>query len=333
MPSPAEPSGLISTDLNLAVERLRAGGLVAIPTETVYGLAADAEQPDAVARVFTVKGRPADHPLIVHVGAVQALDGWVEGLSAAAEQLAATCWPGPLTLLLRRGPRVIDAVTGGRPTVAVRVPSHPLTLELLDRFGGGLVAPSANRFGRVSPTTAGHVIDDVGDRLDPARDLVLDGGPCPVGVESTIVDLTQDPPQVLRAGAISARDIERLLAGTGVATPVVDAQGPSRASGMLASHYAPRCDVVLVNDVDEAISAVAANRADGRRAEVLDRTDDLVTAARLLYADLRAADRSGLDALVVVLPPAEGIGHALRDRLVKAAAAASPRRGSTSRDD
>lgn len=314
MPSPAER--LVSTDVGLAVERLRDGGLVAIPTETVYGLAADAERPDAVGRIFDAKGRPADHPLIVHVGDIEALDGWVESLGEDASHLATTCWPGPLTMLLPRGPRVHDAITGGRPTVAIRIPSHPMTLELLDRFGRAVAAPSANRFGRVSPTRAEHVIDDLGEHLTPGLDLVLDGGACPVGVESTIVDMTVQPPQVLRAGAISASEIERILA-----TPVVDAVGPSRASGMLASHYAPVCDVVVASDRDEALRLATERRSLGERAEVVDRTDDLVVAAHMLYDDLRAADRAGLDALVVVMPPAAGIGHAIRDRLTKAAAA------------
>ncbi len=308
---------MISTDVDLALARIRAGGVVAVPTETVYGLAADAEQPDAVRRIFEIKGRPHDHPLIVHVARPEALHhGWVAELPSAATELAAACWPGPLTMLLRRGPRVLDIVTGGRDTVGLRVPSHPLTSRLLRSHGGGLAAPSANLFGKVSPTTAGHVADDLAGRLDPDRDLILDGGPCPVGVESTIVDLTTDPPQVLRAGAISADDVGRLLAAD-----VADASGPSRASGMLASHYAPDCAVVLAADRHAADGLRDRLASQGRRVEVLDRTDDLVAAATHLYADLRSADRERLDALVVVLPPAAGLGHAIRDRLTKAAAA------------
>lgn len=313
-------SGLVSTDVALAVERLRGGGLVAIPTETVYGLAADAEQPAAVARIFDVKRRPRNHPLIVHLAGLHAIDGWVDEVTPALELLADACWPGPLTMIVRRGPRVVDAVTGGRDTVGLRVPAQPLTLDLLERLGGGVAAPSANRFGRVSPTTAQHVVDDLGGALDPARDLVLDGGPCPVGVESTIVDLTVDPPQVLRAGAIAADTIASLLA-----TPVAGASGESRASGMLAAHYAPACEVVLAADATEAAHRQAELERSGRRSRVLDRTDDLVAAARLLYADLRAADADGLDVLVVVLPPAEGLGHALRDRLFKASAGSGHR--------
>lgn len=313
MPSPADD--LISSDIDLALRRIRNGGLVAIPTETVYGLAADAEQPDAVARVFAVKDRPTDHPLIIHLAGIDRIDGWVDHLPDRALLLAEACWPGPLTMLVTRGSRVADSITGGRDTVGLRVPSHPVTQELLRRHGGGLAAPSANRYGRVSPTTAQHVFDDLAGHLDPRRDLILDGGPCRIGVESTIVDLTVEPPQVLRSGAISADDIERLTS-----RPVAAASGPSRAAGMTESHYAPRCEVVLAGDHDEAQEIAEQRRAAGESVELLDRTDDLVVAAQRLYADLRAADRRRVEVLVVVLPPAEGIGHALRDRLTKAAA-------------
>lgn len=313
MPSPADR--LISTDVELALDRLRRGGIVAIPTETVYGLAADADQPAAVARVYAAKGRPTDHPLIVHVPTLDAVEGWVADLPDEAVRLGAACWPGPLTLLLRRSPRVADHITGGRDTVGIRVPGHPLTLDLLKRHGGGLAAPSANRYGKVSPTTAQHVLDDLSAHLDPECDLILDGGPCEIGVESTIVDVTVDPPQVLRSGAISATDVERILSGS-----IAGTSGPSRAAGMMASHYAPDCHVVLADDPLEAEAVAAIRRTEGLRVGVLDRTDDLVEAAQLLYSDLRAADQAGLDTLVVVLPPAEGIGHALRDRLLKASA-------------
>jgi len=313
---PSQADDLITTDIDVAVARLRAGGLVAIPTETVYGLAADAEQPAAVSRIFAVKGRPADHPLIVHVTGVDALDGWVVHPSEAALTLGAMCWPGPLTMLLPRGPRVGDWVTGGRVTVGVRAPAHPAAQEMLARFGGAVAAPSANRFGRVSPTDARHVLDDLGDLLEPGRDAIFDGGPCAVGVESTIVDLTASPPQVLRSGAIGADEVARLLAVT-LAAP----SGPSRTSGMLASHYAPECQVVLADSRDDADRIAAAARRSGRAVDVLDRAGDPVTAAQRLYADLRAADARRLDALVVVLPPALGLGIAVRDRLTKAAAA------------
>lgn len=309
-------SELVSDDVELAARRLLAGGLVAMPTETVYGLAADATNAAAVARVFEVKGRPVDHPLIVHLASGDDLDAHAVEVPSAARVLATACWPGPLTMLLRRGPGVLDVVTGGRPTVGLRVPSHPVAQRLLAAVGTGVAAPSANRFGRVSPTTAQHVADDIGHLLDPERDLILDGGPSEVGVESTIVDLTRLPPQILRHGAITDDDIARLLA-----TPVAPPSGPSRASGMLDSHYAPACDVIAVETPEDAETHRLQRSRNGERVDVLDRTGDLVAAARSLYGDLRSADERGLDALVVVLPPAEGLGHALRDRITKAAAA------------
>lgn len=297
----------LTDDVEVALEAIRSGGVVAIPTETVYGLAADASDEAAVRRVFAAKGRPADHPLIVHVADGSRLAHWASEVPPAAAVLAEACWPGPLTVLVPRAPHVLDVVTGGRPTVGIRVPAHPLTTALLESFGGGLAAPSANRFGHVSPTTAAHVLDDLGDVID----VVLDGGPCPIGVESTIVDCTVDPPQVLRPGGIPTEQVERLLAGR-----VAAASGPSRAAGMMASHYAPRARVVLVETSDEARDLAA--RTVG--AHVLDRTADPVAYARSLYADLRRADEDGIAVVVAVLPPPVGLGHAIRDRLTKAAA-------------
>ena len=294
-------------DLDRAVEALRRGGLVAIPTETVYGLAADAENPAAVERIFAVKGRPRGHPLIVHVARGDLLGEWVREIPPAAAVLADACWPGPLTLLLSRGRRVVDAVTGGRDTVGIRVPAHPLTTELLERFGGGVAAPSANRFGHVSPTTAEHVQRDLGDAVD----VVLDGGPSPIGVESTIVDCTVDPPQVLRPGAITREQIDALLEGK-----VTGASGDSRAPGMLASHYAPAARVLLADDAASARALAAAESG----ALVIGAGIDVVTYARHLYEWLRDADDRGVASVVAVLPAPEGIGHAIRDRLIKAAA-------------
>jgi L-threonylcarbamoyladenylate synthase len=293
------------SDVERALAVLRAGGLVAIPTETVYGLAADASNPEAVRRVFAVKGRPANHPLIVHIAGAELLAEWAATIPPSAAVLADACWPGPLTLLVPRGSRVIDEVTGGLSTVGVRVPAHPLTLQLLVEFGGGLAAPSANRFGRVSPTTAAHVRADLGDDVD----FVLDGGPCPVGVESTIVDCTVDPPQVLRPGGISGDEVASLLDMTLGASA-----GPSRAPGMLASHYAPRARVILVNSTAEALSIATLHPG----AEVLD-DDELAHYAHTLFSRLRDADDRGVPTVIAVLPPAEGLGHAIRDRLTKAA--------------
>ncbi len=297
---------LITTDLGRAVDALRAGGLVAVPTETVYGLAADATNAVAVDRIFEVKGRPTGHPLIVHFAAAADLDVWSTDPSDTARRLAALCWPGPLTLIVRRSPLVPDAVTGGRDTVGVRVPAHPMLHDLLHRFGGGVAAPSANRFGAVSPTSAEHVLADLGDVLDPARDVILDGGHSAIGLESTIVDTTVEPPQLLRAGPVTEEQIGALAAPT----------GPSRASGMLASHYAPRCEVRLVDSSDDA----TALRSGTPGARVLDLSDDLVRFARTLYAELRGADADGVSTLIVVLPPPTGLGLAIRDRLGKAAA-------------
>lgn len=300
----------VTTDVGEALAVVRRGGLVAIPTETVYGLAADASNEGAVRRIFAAKGRPEDHPLIVHVADAAALAHWAATVPPAAAVLAEACWPGPLTVLVPRASHVLDVVTGGRPTVGVRVPAHPLTTELLTRFGGGLAAPSANRFGHVSPTTAQHVVDDLGDAVD----LVLDGGPCPVGVESTIVDCTVTPPQVLRPGGIATEQIEQLLGHLG------DVTGPSRAAGMLASHYAPRCRVLLADDAQQAADLATDPTAAGTDPVVIGVGTDAVSYAQHLYQWLRDADLAGRSAVVALMPPAEGLGHAIRDRLVKASA-------------
>jgi L-threonylcarbamoyladenylate synthase len=300
----------IGTDVERAVTVLRAGGLVAIPTETVYGLAADASNDDAVRRIYAAKGRPAGHPLIVHLADADRLGDWAASIPPAAAVLADACWPGPVTLIVPAAATVSRTLTGGRDSVGTRVPAHPLTHQLLAGFGGGLAAPSANRFGRVSPTTAAHVAADLGDAVD----YILDGGPSPVGVESTIVDCTVEPPQVLRPGAISAEAIAGLLG-----TDLADASGPSRAPGMLASHYAPVADVLLAESVDEAASIAESLLGGGDRSVRVLHDDDLVRYARQLYARLRAADADGVHTVVAVLPPAAGIGHAIRDRLQKAA--------------
>lgn len=298
----------MTNPVDRALEVLRAGGLVAIPTETVYGLAADASNEAAVRRIFAAKGRPADHPLIVHLASPGQLAHWAASVPPSAAMLADTCWPGPLTVLVPKATHVLPVVTGGRDTVGVRVPAHPLTLQLLERFGGGLAAPSANRFGMVSPTTADHVRADLGDLVD----FVLDGGACPVGVESTIVDCTVSPAQILRPGGIPSEQIHELLGGD-----LAPASGPSRASGMLASHYAPSARVLLTETRAEASVLLA----DLEHAELVDRSDDLVDYAQQLYADLRRADGRGVPIIVAVLPPAAGLGHAIRDRLIKAAGA------------
>ena len=308
MPDP-ENTVEIGTDVTRAVRVLRDGGLVGLPTETVYGLAADARNESAVRRVFSTKGRPLGHPLIVHVADVDEARRWSSDWPETAERLAQEFWPGPLTLVVRRHRDVLDEVTGGRDTVALRVPKHPLAHSVLRMFAGGLVAPSANLFGRVSPTTARHVADDLGGAVD----YVLEGGPCEIGLESTIVDCSVDPPQILRPGAIADSDV---LATAGSLAPLT---GPSRAPGMLASHYAPTCEVVPVENRDEAERLLASDDRPGGT-EVLDATADPVEFAARLYAELRRCDREGRRRVVIVLPSDVGIGRAVRDRISKAAA-------------
>ena len=225
-------------DYARAIELLCAGELVAIPTETVYGLGADAANPAAVAKIFAAKGRPADHPLIVHLAGHDAVDRWAEQVPAVAWELMETFWPGPLTLILKKQAWVPDAVTGGQDTVGLRVPGHPVALELLRRFAAvagehaGIAAPSANRFGRISPTTAAHVQEELGDQVP----LILDGGACKVGIESTIVDCSRGQPVVLRPGHIAPTHLEAVL---GLVPLIETATGAPRVSGSLEAHYAP----------------------------------------------------------------------------------------------
>jgi L-threonylcarbamoyladenylate synthase len=294
-----------------AVAVLRAGGVVAIPTETVYGLAADVADANAIARVYAIKGRPAGHPLIVHAHDVEALEGYVAEITPALRALAARFWPGPLTAVVARGPRTPHAVTGGQETVAVRVPEHPLARAILAGFDGALAAPSANRFGHVSPTTAEHVRADLGADVD----LIVDGGPARVGVESTIVDLTGAVPAVLRAGAITPSQL-----GDALGAPVVTRVGGAvRAPGSLPSHYAPRAQVVLV-DAGARESAARERAAAGERVALLTLSDDPSAAARSLYATLRALDADGYDTIVATLPADTEQNAAVRDRLIRASA-------------
>ncbi|MFF8867499.1 L-threonylcarbamoyladenylate synthase [Streptomyces sp. NPDC015139] len=315
-----------ASDIEKAVGVLRAGGLVALPTETVYGLGANAEDPAAISRIFQVKGRPPSHPLIVHIGGAEHLDDWVQKVPATARLLAERFWPGPLTLVLRRGRRVPPEATGGLETVAVRVPDHPVALALLSAFGGGVTAPSANRFGSVSPTTA----DDVRAELGDAVDFVLDGGPCEVGVESTIVDATGEIPTILRPGGVTREDLEAVL-GSPLAVP---ASSRIRVPGQHPSHYAPRARVVLVEPAKIVGEAELAQEL-GRRVGVLlpaafaDAAvkahavvavpDSMAAYARGLYGFLRELDQQGCDLIVASLPPEEGLGLAIANRLRRAA--------------
>lgn len=302
---------------------LASGGLVAMPTETVYGLGADAASDAAVAKIFAAKGRPRAHPLIVHLADARDLDGWAREIPDLARTLAAAAWPGPLTIILRRGPRVADATVGNADTVGLRVPAHAMARDLIATFGGGVAAPSANKFGAVSPTTADHVAADLGDAVD----YILDGGPCTVGVESTIVDLSRAHPTLLRPGGMPREAIEAIVGPLAAA----DAAAPA-APGTLASHYAPRAIVVAV--APNEVRATVAAHAD-RRVVVLAPAaacaawpdlpsyalpDEVAGMARALYGALRDLDARGdVEVIVAALPPSAGLGEAVGDRLMRAA--------------
>jgi L-threonylcarbamoyladenylate synthase len=309
-----------------AANVLRAGGVVAFPTETVYGLGADASNAAAVARIFHLKGRPSNHPVIVHLATADQLVDWVQEIPARARLLAQRFWPGPLTLILARAPHVLDAVTGGQDTVALRVPAHPVALALLEEFGGGVAAPSANRFGRVSATTAAHVREEFGHAIE----VVLDGGESDVGIESTIVDVSRDVPMLLRLGGVSLDALETAL-GEPVALP--DADAP-RAPGTLKAHYAPSTPVMLV-DPDVAPELVRSLARQDRRVAVLSFStmrpivpgltwiaapSNVEGYAHTLYANLRALDASHCAVIVVETPPPRREWAAVVDRLTRAAA-------------
>ena len=308
-----------------AVALLRAGQVVALPTETVYGLGADALNPAAVARIFALKGRPADHPLIVHLPPDEPLEKWAADVPPAARALALAFWPGPLTMILTRGARVPRAVTGGQDTVALRVPDHPVALALLRAFGSGIAAPSANRFGHISPTTAAHVRDEFGDALP----LVLDGGPCRVGIESTIVDLSRGAPVVLRPGTISAADIARVALGTDTTGDVNPAAPAPRASGLLERHYAPRTPAELVESaalpgrladltaLGQTVGVLALGRNIGSGLVL---PSDAPAYGQGLYAALRALDGRGFSRLLIEAPPRDEPWRAVNDRLRRAVA-------------
>ena len=296
--------------MNLAVQTLTNGGLVAIPTETVYGLSAAISNEDAIAKIFVVKGRPQNHPLIVHIANIDELHTVAVDIHHDAINLVHACWPGPLTLLLKRNQNVPMIVTGGRETVAVRIPDNAFTRQMIINLGSPIAAPSANRFGKVSPTTAQHVCDD----LQHDVDLIVDDGASSVGVESTIVDFTVSPPQLLRPGGIPIEDIEKILGYS-----IQGTDGISRASGMMQNHYQPACKVILVNTHDEGQQIKDTLVSQYERIRILDRCDNLPLYATLLYSDLRQADSDQIQALIAVLPENRSLGAAIRDRLTKAA--------------
>lgn len=315
----------MSESIDTAVATLRAGGLLALPTETVYGLGADAMNAVAVARIFAVKGRPATHPLIVHIAHAAALDRWATDIPIGARRLAEAFWPGPLTLILKRQPQVLDAVTGGQHSVGLRVPAHPTALAVLTAFGGGVAAPSANRYGHVSATTAEHVREEFG----AAVDYILDGGACRVGIESTIVSFLSDRPVILRPGAIKASALSDVL-GQPVRMPDGRHAVP-RAPGSDAAHYAPTTPAQCVSG--DKLAALLAARSAGITAllhysALSDDIAEQAVARRMsplaadyaqqLYAALRWADTLGAARLLIETPPTGEDWLAVRDRLARA---------------
>lgn len=292
---------VLESDIQTAVAHLEAGALVAVPTETVYGLAGDATNPLAIRRIYATKGRPAGHPVIVHLGTDSDPNEWGE-MNPLAQSLAERFWPGPLTLIVKRRPRVPAEVTGGLDTVGLRVPSHPVAQAVLNAFGRGLAAPSANRFGRISPTAAHHVQAELGSGI-----MVLDGGPSAVGIESTIIDVSEHKPCLLRPGSIDPASIEACVGTLGTST--------TPAPGTLKSHYAPMTSLLLSNDPE----------ADRRRLEATGRTVAILPAteledhARSLYGELRRLDALGVDILIAEMANNVGIGLAINDRLSRAA--------------
>jgi L-threonylcarbamoyladenylate synthase len=316
----------IGRDIAHAVAILKRGGLVAFPTETVYGLGADASNADAVRRIYAAKGRPADHPVIVHLADAAQLADWSGAVTPLAKKLAVKFWPGPLTLILHRAAGVGDFVTGGQDSIGLRVPSHPVAQALLKAFGGGIAAPSANRFGRVSTTTAEHVAQELGDRVD----YVLDGGASDIGIESTIIDASGELPVLMRPGHISVRDIEAVT-GVSVQAPRVDAP---RVPGALAAHYAPATTLLLL-EADLLLELAATLSRQGKRSAVLAMSAlqpllegltwmaapaEAGAYAHALYANLRMLDAAGCDAILVEQPPLQTAWAAVNDRLMRAAA-------------
>jgi L-threonylcarbamoyladenylate synthase len=320
-------SAMVTTDPLQAARVLREGGLVAFPTETVYGLGAAALDVRAVARVFEAKRRPYFDPLIVHIPAPDRVADVVRSFPNMAERLARRVWPGPLTIVVPKSASVPDLVTSGLDTVGVRVPDHPLALAMLEAAGVPVAAPSANLFGRTSPTTASHVVDQLGDRID----LVLDGGPCRVGLESTVVLASEPVPIVLRLGGVSLEELEAAVGAVEVAGAGSDGDKAQTAPGQLLQHYAPHCRLVLVDDpqsiaaaADTGLLAFSAAPQHGRygAVEILSPTGDLRESAANLFSAMRRLDAAGLRLIVAERVPDRDLGRAINDRLLRAAAAA-----------
>lgn len=311
----------LGTDLRLAAKLLRVGKLVAFGTETVYGLGANALDAEAVAKVFEAKNRPTFDPLIVHLADQEQVDDVAVDFPNVAAELAAAFWPGPLTLVLRKRSIVPDLVTSGRPTVAIRVPAPEITRRLIREAGVPIAAPSANPFGRISPTTAEHVAEHLGNSVD----YILDCGPCRVGIESTVIDVTERRPILLRPGGISLEELERIVGKVEVVTSTAD--GPQKAPGMLSRHYSPRTPLFITDQPSAdgsrtgLLTLLSPEQPQAfTKIEVLSERGDLVEAASRFFAALRRLDAAGLDRIVATPFPEIGLGRALNDRLRRAAA-------------
>ena len=302
-----------------AAAALKAGHLVAFPTETVYGLGADARNPEAVKRIYEVKGRPSDHPLIVHISSINQIEKWAKEIPEYAIDLARAFWPGPMTLILKRTEIARDFITGGQETVGLRVPSDPIALGLIQEFerisDSAIAAPSANRFGQVSPTSSADVQEELGEYLS-SSDLVLDGGNSIIGIESTIIDCTKKSPVILRNGFVTKEEIEKEL-GVGLLEEKTSID--IKFSGSFEKHYAPKCKVTLENSIVTGAGLLALSKTETPRGMMrLAAPETEEEFARILYSTFREADRIGLDTLVVYPPSKEGIGVAICERLIKA---------------
>ena len=309
-----------TNSIKAAAQSIADGHLVAFPTETVYGLGADATNESAIAKIYKAKGRPADHPLIVHIASIDAMGEWAEDISEYAINLARDFWPGPMTLIFKRSQLAKDFVTGNQNTVGLRVPNQPIALALLKEFenlgGKGIAAPSANRFGAVSPTTAQAVKEELENYLDQAIDVILDGGPCQVGVESTIIDCTSDSPQILRLGAITK---EMIAISTGLLV-IDEPTSDIRVSGSLESHYSPNAKVVLDTNPESGDGFIAIDSIPTPAGAIrLAAPSSIEGYAREIYSALRFADAQGLTKVCVVQPEGDGLAAAIRDRLKRAA--------------
>lgn len=319
-----------NNEIKKAVTILRRGGLVAFPTETVYGLGADASNADAVKKIFVAKGRPNSHPVIVHLSDISQLELWASEIPQLALKLAERFWPGPLTLILKRNVKKSDVITGGQDTIGIRIPSHPIAQQLLKEFGGGIAAPSANKFGRISSTTAEHVKKNFGEEIE----MILDGGPCEVGIESTILDLSSDTPRLLRPGSIDQDLLSEVLNS---AVQAGNKNSP-RVSGALASHYAPHTPVLLIETnefktavtrylhAQQFIGALAFSTEPVRHSHCkwINVSNDVNEYARTLYANLHILDQLNLDFILIESPPNTQEWFAINDRLKRASASDQP---------